>query len=288
MKHSQFLLPFAVALLPLACSPGGSAAAIPSEVVVQAAAAKLPTDPLDAQWARATEFQAPMILQDMVEPRLMEPSTRDVRVRALTDGARIAFRLEWEDASREDLPMPAAFVDACAVQLPQKIAADVPAPQMGESGRPVEITLWRASWQAMVEGRPDTLQAIHPNALPDHYPFTAASLADGSDAKREMTLRYAPARALGNDLAGPRTNPVEDLVAEGPGTLAPAASTTSTGSGKRAQKGWSVVITRNVPAGLVAGKRTQVAFAVWQGAHEESGARKMRTGWTPLLMEAKP
>ena len=283
MHRLRPLLALTLALLPLSCSQGGHAAPIPTEVVVQAASGKLPTDPLDAQWMHASEFQAPMIPQDMVEPRLMEPSTLAVRVRALTDGARIAFRLEWDDPSREDLPMPAAFIDACAVQLPQKLAADVPAPQMGETGRPVEITLWRASWQAMVEGRPDTLQAIHPNALPDHYPFAAASLADGSDAKREMMLRYAPARALGNDLAGPRTNPVQDLVAEGPGTLAPAASTTSTGSGKRSQKGWSVVLTRNVPAELAPGKRTQVAFAVWQGAHEESGARKMRTGWIPLV-----
>ncbi|MBI5363231.1 MAG: hypothetical protein HZA53_08635 [Planctomycetes bacterium] len=288
MKTIRLLAVVSIAFLPLACSHGGHAAAIPTEIVVQAATGKLPADPLDAQWARAAEFQAPLILQDMVEPRLLEPSTRDVRVRALTDGAKIAFRLEWEDATREDLPMPAAFIDACAVQLPSKRAADVPAPQMGEPGRPVEITLWRASWQAIVEGRPDTIQAIHPNALEYHYPFMATPLVDGSDAKRDMKLRYAPARALGNDLAGPRTVPVQDLVAEGPGTLAPAASTTSTGSGKRSQKGWSVVITRNVPAGLAPGKRTQAAFAVWQGAHEESGARKMRTGWTPVLMEGKP
>lgn len=283
----RLLLLSSLALFTPGCTHGGHAAAIPTEVVVRAAA-KLPTDPFDAQWARTVEFESPLILQDMVEPRLLEPSTRSVRVRALTDGARIAFRVEWDDPSREDLPMPASFVDACAVQLPTRAAADVPAPQMGEAGRPVEITLWRASWQSTVDGRPDTLQALHPNAVIDHYPFTAASLPDGSDAKREMTLRYSPARALGNDLAGPRTTPVQDLVAEGPGTLSPAASTTSTGAGKRSQTGWSVVITRGVPAGLAPGKRTQVAFAVWQGAKEESGARKMRTGWVTMLMEATP
>jgi hypothetical protein len=224
----------------------------------------------------------------MVEPRLLELSTREVRVRALADGAHVAFHLEWDDPTGEDLPMPSTFVDACAVQLPAKLAADVPAPQMGEPGRPVEIVLWRASWQAVVDGRPDTLQAIHPNATTDHYPFGAPSLPEGSDARREMELRYSPARALGNDLAGPRTQPVQDLVAEGPGTLTPAPATTSTGRGKRTASGWSVVLVRALPTGLAAGKRTQVAFAVWQGAHEESGARKMRTGWTPLLYEVKP
>jgi DMSO reductase family type II enzyme heme b subunit len=103
-----------------------------------------------------------------------------------------------------------------------------------------------------------------------------------------MQLRYAPARALGNQLAGPRTQPVADLVADGPGTLTPASADTSTGQGKRTPGGWSVLIVRKLPAGLAAGARTQVAFAVWQGAHEESGARKMRTGWNPLLLEVKP
>ena len=31
---------------------------------------------------------------------------------------------------------------------------------------------------------------------------------------------------------------------------------------------------------------SQVAFAVWQGAHGEVGARKMRSAWIPLALEA--
>jgi DMSO reductase family type II enzyme heme b subunit len=276
-----------LALLGAACSQGAPPAA-PVEVVVQTAAGALPLDPLDPRWSRAAEFPAPLLLQDMVEPRLLEPSTREVRVRALTDGARIAFRLEWADAARDDRPMPARFTDACAVQLPARITPDVPAPQMGEPGRPVEITLWRASWQAVVDGRGDTIQELYPNALPDHYPFAAASLPSGSEAQREMQQRYTPARALGNHMAGPRERPVEDLVAEGPGTLAPAPAADATGRGQRTAAGWAVVITRRVPSGLAPGQRSQVAFAVWQGGHEEAGARKMRTGWTPLLLEVKP
>jgi hypothetical protein len=48
------------------------------------------------------------------------------------------------------------------------------------------------------------------------------------------------------------------------------------------------VLTRRVPTGLAPGRRTQVAFAVWEGAHGEAGARKMRTGWIPLVLEVKP
>jgi len=271
----------------ISCS-GQHAAPPPSEVVVLPASGALPGDPADPQWARASEFPVPLILQDMVEPRLLAVSTQEVRVRALTDGARIAFRLEWTDSGRDDTPLPARFGDACAVQLPAQTSADVPAPQMGEPGRPVEITFWRATWQAVVDGRPDTIQALHPNALPDHYPFQAPSLEVGSAAQVEMALRYAPARALGNHMAGPRDRPVEDLLAEGPGTLAPASNADGNGRGVRTSNGWAVVLTRGLPTGLVPGQRSQIAFAVWQGSNAEAGARKMRSGWTPMLLEVKP
>lgn len=274
-------------LLGCACSRAHELPA-PTEVLVQSAAGALPLEAGDAQWSRAAEFPAALIPQDMVEPRLLAPSTQELRVRALTDGARIAFRLEWKDASANDVQMPAVFTDACAVQLPTRTAADVPAPQMGEPGRPVEITHWRASWQAAVDGRPDTIQALHRNAIPFVYPYEAASLETGSEAQLEMQRRYAPARALANHMAGPRERPVEDLQAEGPGTLAPASAVDGNGRGLRTREGWAVVLSRRLPAGLAPGQRTQVAFAVWQGEGQEVGARKMRTGWIPLLLEVRP
>ena len=270
-----------------ACSRPHEAAAA-TELVVLPASGALPGEPDDPQWARARAFDAPLILQDMVEPRLLEPSTLSVRVRALSDGARVAFLLEWQDSSRNEVQLPAQFSDSCAVQLPSKSAPDVPAPQMGEPGRPVEITFWRASWQATVDGKPDTIQALHPNAIPFIYPFDAASLKPGAEDQLEMQRRYAPARALGNRMAGPRDRPVEDLVAEGPGTLAPGAAIDGNGRGRRTANGWAVVISRRLPAGLVPGQRTQVAFAIWEGARAEAGARKMRSGWSPMLLEVKP
>jgi hypothetical protein len=223
----------------------------------------------------------------MVEPRLLKPSVAEVRVRAITDGTRIAFRLEWADASKDDLPGAARFADACAIQLPATASGDIPAPQMGERGRPVRITFWRASWQAVVDGRGDTIKDLYPGATVDHYPFDAASLEKGSAAQKEMAARYAPARALGSAMAGPRQRPVEELVAEGPGTLSHAASAASDGHGKRTADGWSVVISRDLPPGISPGKRSQVAFAVWQGSDQEAGSRKMRTGWIPLAVEGR-
>jgi hypothetical protein len=43
-----------------------------------------------------------------------------------------------------------------------------------------------------------------------------------------------------------------------------------------------------MPDGLNPAARTQVAFAVWEGAAQESGSRKMRTGWIGLSMREVP
>lgn len=271
-------------LVPVACqkAPPTSTAEV---VVVNRPS--LPSDPNDTAWNDVPVHVAPLILQDMVEPRLLKPSTADVRVRAITDGTRITLRLEWTDATKDDLPGPARFSDACAVQFPVKMTPDVPAPQMGEKGRPVEITFWRASWQATVDGRGDTIKDLYPGATVDHYPFQAPSLEKGSQAQREMEARYSPARALGNRMAGPREKPVEDLIAEGPGTLTTMPPAGSDARGRRTDTGWSVLISRRLPEGLTPGKRSQVAFAVWEGSQQEAGSRKMRTGWIPIVVEAK-
>lgn len=250
--------------------------------VVAVLASNAPDDPGDAAWADAPEHVAKLLLQDLVEPRLMTASTPEVRVRAIATSNEIAFRLEWPDAAVDDLPGNGRFVDSCAVQVPQQADANAPDPQMGQAGKGVQITFWRADWQATVDGRGTTIQDLYPNATVDHYPFEARPLEKGSDAQQQMARRYAPAEAAGNLRGGPRTSPVEDLVAEGPGSLAPAGTTTARGRGVRTPSGWAVVITRSMPAGLSPTSRTQVAFAVWQGSAKEAGARKMRSGWVGL------
>ena len=242
-------------------------------------------DPNAAVWDAVSLHASKMILQDLVEPRLLEPSTSEVMVKAITNGSEIAFRLEWLDESQSDMPGPRHFIDGCAVQLPSKADPNVPAPQMGEVGKTVEISYWRADWQAIVEGRADNINAIYPNASIDHYPAEAKPLENNPQAQAETAARYAPARALGSRRSGPREQPVEDLIAEGPSTLSPAPNSVSKGKGVKTPKGWAVVISRPMPAGFSAATPSQIAFAVWEGSHIEVGARKMRTGWVPLILK---
>lgn len=272
----------AAALLLVSCAKApeestGEVTALWSETVPETAG--------DAVWKKAPRTGVELIPQDLVEPRLMTPSTTRLRARAVTDGERIAFRLEWDDASDNQIPITGDFPDACAVQLPRDSGPDLPAPQMGEPGRPVEITYWRASWQAEVDGRlTEEITSIYPNAKPDHYPYEAQSLEPGSEEQKEMELRYAPAEAVGNAMAGPRTQPVQDLVAEGPGTLTPAERQVSTGKGLRTEEGWQVVLVRPAPPWLARGIQSQVAFAIWDGESDETGARKMRSVWIPFAV----
>jgi hypothetical protein len=253
--------------------------------VVAMARQGIPEDPGDPAWNLAPQHVESLHLQDLVEPRLTEISTREIRVRAFADRERLAFRLEWEDPTRDDLPGVMRFTDACAVQLPERAERDAPDPQMGHRGRAVRITYWSASWQAAADGRPDTIESLYPGATVDHYPFEAAPLVPGSQAGKEMTDLYAPARALGNRMAGPPDRPVQDLIAEGPGTLTPAREQRSAGRGVRTEKGWAVVISLPLPEGLASSGQTQVAFAALDGARQEAGSRKMRSPWVPLILE---
>jgi hypothetical protein len=283
---SPSAVPAAAAVaLALACSGGAQRPVSPAEVRVMKVE-KLPASPDDPAWARVPVHTAQLLPQDVVEPRQLQPTTASVDVQALSDGRSIAFRLSWTAAARSDLTGPAIFSDACAVQLPAAASSAVPNPMMGEAGVPVEITYWRAAWQAVVDGRPDTLASLYPLSKVDHYPFDSGSLAQGSPDQLAMAKRYAPARALGNTMAGPRDRPVQDLVANGPSTITPAPKTVSTGSGKPTATGWAVTLVRPLPAGVGPGTRSQVAFAIWQGAKGEAGARKMRSGWVPLAVEA--
>ena len=288
MRFARSRVPLAALVVMTAAACAKKPVLSPGEVKA-VRRATLAAAPADAAWAALPVHVAPLVVQDLVEPRLLKATTPEVRVRAMHDGTSVAFLLEWADATKNDLPGPASFTDACAIQFPATPPVrDLPAPQMGEKGRGVEITYWRASWQAVVDGRGDTLRDLYPNATVDHYPFEAKSLAEGSPEQKEAALRYAPARALGNAMAGPRKKPVEDLVAEGPGTLAPGTATGSNGKGVRTPTGWAVVLSRRLPTGVTAPARSQVALAVWEGSDDEAGARKMRTVWIPFNLEGQP
>lgn len=241
-------------------------------------------NPNAAIWSSAAPTTVKLVPQDLVTPKLLEPSVTEVEVRSMADGANIAVRLEWQDKTLDDRPVSGSFVDACAIQVPAVTEASVPVVAMGQSTRPVDITFWRADWQAIVDGREDNISALFPNASIDHYNAKAKPLEKNSAAQTEFGLREAPARAVQPGRSGPREQPVEDLIGMGPADLRPAPNSVSKGRGIRTASGWAVVLSRPAPKGFASSKPINIAFAVWEGSHDEVGARKMRSAWVSLMM----
>jgi hypothetical protein len=228
------------------------------------------------------------MVQDVTEPKLTVPGVDLVNVRAMHDGATVVFRLEWADATSDLIPDVGRGSDAAAIQLPLQPGADVPDAAMGEKGKGVQIAYWKSVWQddaAREASGKDRIAALHPNATADHYPPQA-----GGAAREEMERRYAPARAAGNPMMTARNGAVQEIVAEGFGSATPTAAQKASGRGVWANGKWLTTIARPLNEGagaanLQQGQRTYIAFAVWDGAERHTGARKMRSGWIPLVVE---
>jgi DMSO reductase family type II enzyme heme b subunit len=258
---------------------------------VSAALVKAPLpaeDPASAMWNSVPEHPAALMVQDVTEPRLVKPGVGLVRIRAVHDGTTVVFRLQWDDPTRDLIPESGRSSDAVAIQFAVPPGADVPNAAMGEAGKPVEICYWKAVWQDDAERAKsgvDRVAALYPRAAGDGYPFE-----QNASARAEMEKRYAPAMAAGNPVtARPQTGPVQQMLAEGFGTSSVPPDQKATGRGAWTENAWAVTIARPLVEGngrnnLEVGKKAYVAFAVWDGAERQTGSRKMRSGWIPMIL----
>ncbi len=263
----------------------------PLQVSAKFVKGALPTeDPASAIWQSAPEHPAALMVQDVTEPRLTKPGVGLVKVRAVHDGTTVVFRLQWDDATRDIIPDSGLSSDAVALQFAVQPGANVPNVAMGEAGKPVEICYWKAVWQDDAERAAsgvDRVAALYPGMAVDTYPSE-----QNPAARAEMEKRYAPAAAAGNPVTvRPQSGAVQQLVAEGFGTSSVPPVQKATGRGVWSQTSWAVTIARPLQEGagrnnLEVGTKTYVAFAVWDGAERQTGSRKMRSGWVPLLLEA--
>jgi DMSO reductase family type II enzyme heme b subunit len=288
MKRSVTCLVLALMVL-------GGCARRPAQDTEQVAAkftsAPLPfEDPASPLWDQAAEHVVALLKQDLVEPKLLEPGVELVTVRALHNDEWVVFRLEWADPTEDLIPHTGRSSDAAAIQFPHAGDRSLPEAAMGESGGSVRIWYWKAVWQDDAAraraGGEDRIATLYPNAAIDHYPYEA-----NPQARAEMERRYAPARAAGNPITTKSLEaPVQVLTAEGFGNTRPAAAQPARGGGRWTRGTWRVTIARPLRGGeelgdLVAGKRSYLALAIWDGAQAHTGSRKMRSEWTPLVLE---
>lgn len=220
----------------------------------------------------------------MVEPNLkLEGMIPNLQLRALHNGKEIGFLVSWEDPNSSDIEMASRFRDSVAVQLPVDREGPVGV-VMGQRGRPVHLMHWRASWQRSIEKGTHTIRDAFPNAVSDVSPEDLM--------KEEQARSYYPAQASGNAMAlRQRTSPIEELVAEGFGSITSQDEQRAQGGGVFSGTRWDVAIVipmagKENQASLKAGDKTSVAVAVWNGGKGDRGARKQFADWTGLELEA--
>ena len=267
---------------------GGLRLRAPAEDLVAHRVDALPlTDPDDAAWDRARAARIPLEPQQMVPPQLAEGALTELEARALFDGRDLGVRLTWDDDAADVHEGIALFQDAAAVMLPAVPGGESPPPIfMGWEDDGVYIAQWRASWQKDLDEGYQDVEHLFPGWYSDVHHEHETLVELGLDA--ETASVFAPARDVGNPLAQrERTSPIEELTAQGYGTLTHANEQRSQGRGVHRDGRWSVTI--GVPSGgpapeLSEGTTLPVAFAVWRGERGEVGGRKHHSQWAELAL----
>jgi hypothetical protein len=219
-------------------------------------------DPSAGVWKHSVPVEVPLSAQLTVPP--MGGGAHTVKARALNDGQRLYVRVEWSDDTRDEITESVeSFSDAAAIEYPVAAGEQVPSFCMGNPDAPVNIWHWKASWQADVErGAPADIEDAHPNMEVDSYPF-------------EDEEAFYPSQAAGNVAARiNRTGPVDNLLAGSFGTLSAAEDQMVQGTGEWDDGKWRVVFARDLQtpgdyAQFSQGEKTNIAFAVWDGAKNE-------------------
>lgn len=248
----------------------------------------LPTaDPTHAAWERARYVRLPLVAQTMAAPWLHDQTCDMLTVRALCNAEELAFRLEWDDEEAAVTESIATFGDSVAVMLPAAPGGQPPPIFMGWEGQPVYIAHWRASWQSDADDGFRDVGELFPGSFNDVHPEDPALAELGLDAGAASV--FAAGHHVGNPVsARERVSPVEELTAEGYGTLEHLPDQRATGRGQHADGRWRVTIgfpvrNGNAPA-LATGQSVKAAFAVWQGQREQVGGRKQYVDWVDLTL----
>ena len=191
-------------------------------------------DPWDAVWDGAPSQEVPLSVQN-ISPPFGGGTVSALTARALHDGDRLYLLLEWADGEVDDAVNGfEEFSDAAAVQFPSASADGLPSYTMGGPGSPVNIWQWKAVWQADIKQGFATSQTRYPDTYVDEY-------QNGDDPL------YRTAAYVGNPLAQrEHDSPVENLVAEGFGTLTHSDVQDVAGSGAWREGQWRALFARDL------------------------------------------
>ncbi|GJL79408.1 MAG: hypothetical protein NPINA01_23970 [Nitrospinaceae bacterium] len=197
-----------------------------------------------------------------------------VQFKAVANDEGIAFRLEWEDAIPDrSSSRHQDFKDAIAMEfalgdvLLHQHGHNEPFFGMGNRGKVVNIWQWRADWQTEIE--------------------TKEKLEYATKGMDMDTMIFGGEVNPVDALNPFRDVPVEELNAEGFGTLTPQPQTKQNVLGKGVWRDgkWRVVFYRTLDSlnkwdiKFQSKQPVLMAFAVWDGAHQDRNGRKVVSMW---------
>jgi len=200
-----------------------------------------------------------------------------ISIRSAINDDAVAFRLEWEDSTPDrSSSRHQDFKDAIAMEfalgdvLLHKHGHNEPFFGMGQRGKVVNIWQWRADWQTEIETKEKLEYATKGMDLD--------AMIFGGEVNPVDSLN--PFRDV----------PVEEMNAEGFGTLTPQPRTKQNILGKGAWKDgrWSVVFYRTLDSlnkwdkQFTNDQPTLVAFAIWDGSQQDRNGRKVVSMWQRL------
>jgi hypothetical protein len=271
MKLTRMTAAILGILIALGVLAAGAGAPTASSQALTLRAVRAPEQPsLDPDWdlwAKLPSVDVPITAQNITYP-MGGGSIASVTLQAMYYDETLYVRAQWQDGTRDAVAASMnQFSDAVALEFPGKSAVTVPSFCMGQANANVNIWQWRADSQ---EGGPlAVLRAARPNSFTDGLPPQIAK-----------DPVFQPARALKNPATMLGDTPVQNLVAQAFGTLAPATEQTVQGNGVWRDGRWAVVFARPFAGGdptqasFSAGRPTNMAVAVWNGSHGDRAGQK--------------
>ena len=248
-------------------------------------------DPFWAAWRAAPYVEVPLLAQQMAMPQLDAASVSKLRVQGLCDGRSIAWRIGWDDPTPDGNVDAGRFSDAVAIAFPLDPGAP---PMMGSKEHRVQILYWKALWQKDIDVGFQDVQSLHPNYWTDLYWFAEGQFPYPvpSAFQHPASRQWFIAHQAGNPMAAfSRSQPVEELVAEGWSTLTHQPHSATTGRGAWVDGRWAVVLRRPLTTTdpldytFTADGRGQAAFAVWEGTAGNRGGRKQWSSWVDFAVK---
>ncbi len=269
-----------------------AALAPPPELsVTKVAAVPDSNNPLDAAWDKVAAVEIPLAPQQVAQPTLEKGTVAVLRVQAIQDDSRYAWRLSWDKAKPAEDVDVARFTDAVAIQFPLVDGAPY---TMGGPGLPVRMLYWKAAWQRDVDQGFKGLANLYPNAHYDLYWFAEGKEKHAPDGSTDNPLaqQFVIASKANNPMADyHRKHPIEEMTAHGFGSGTHVGETISRGRGMWRDGKWYVVIDRPIQADdplvmrfKAAPDKQLIAFAVWDGDNANRGGKKQISNWVPLKL----